>query len=381
MELMIVIAVVTLVLYFLKMYYEKHWTDGLLVRIIFESTSVNAGEQVVIREEVYNKNRLILPFIHLKYAVGSSILFQDTQDQPGSQDRSYRNDIFSLLFRQKVTRRISAVCSKRGYYAVLCVDVVFTGLFMNDILNARYSQNTKLLVYPKLVDVSGLEFVYQQMYGEQAVKRRIYEDVFAFRGIRDYQTGDTLSRINWKATAKAGKLQVNSFEDTRRPGVLLLLDVYMEEQECRELLQETAISIAASLAISLTEKEMPTALVSNGRDAVTGENIAFKESGSRTHGKDICTGLARINTQQGKMGETYADWNWEKWVSPQSILVLISCGSVRGMKSKALHYAAKGWNLLWVIPVLEGNHTRVPENEMQISGIQIFQWEVKRNEV
>lgn len=381
MELAIVIATVASVLYFMKRYYEKHWADGLLVKISFAKMSVNAGEQIVVKEEVYNKNFLILPYIHLKYNIGRSILFQDTYYQQGSQDRSYRNDIFSLLFRQKVTRRIPAVCSKRGYYAVSCVDAVFTGLFMNDIWNARYDQNTQLLVYPKLVDVSGIEIIYQQMCGEQVAKRRIYEDICAFRGVRNYQTGDTLSKINWKATAKTGTLQVNAFEDTRRQSAFLLLDIYMEERECRELLQETAISIAASLVMRLTEKEIPIGLVSNGKDAVTGNNVVFKESGNRTYGRDICTGLARIDLEQGNSRDDETGWNWEKWIPPQSALVLISCGSSRGMKQKVLQYAEEGWNLLWIVPVLEGENVKVLESQMKSGRIQIFQWEVKKNEI
>ena len=43
-------------------------------------------------------------------------------------------------------------------------------------------------------------------------------------GVREYQSGDQLSWINWKATAKTNKMMTNEFEEPKeRISVLFLI--------------------------------------------------------------------------------------------------------------------------------------------------------------
>ena len=44
-------------------------------------------------------------------------------------------------------------------------------------------------------------------------------------GVREYQSGDQLSWINWKATAKVNKMMTNEFEEQKRERLCLILDI------------------------------------------------------------------------------------------------------------------------------------------------------------
>ena len=44
-------------------------------------------------------------------------------------------------------------------------------------------------------------------------------------GVREYQAGDQLSWINWKATAKTNKMMTKEFEEQKREHLCLILDL------------------------------------------------------------------------------------------------------------------------------------------------------------
>lgn len=73
-----------------------------------------------------------------------------------------------------------------------------------------------------------------------------------FHSIREYFTGDELKRINWKATARSGKLLVNDFESERSGDVTVILDATGDDDswagiEALNRTMEAAVSISSSV--------------------------------------------------------------------------------------------------------------------------------------
>jgi uncharacterized protein (DUF58 family) len=60
--------------------------------------------------------------------------------------------------------------------------------------------------------------------GGKALRSKTLETTPYATGIREYQPGDPLSRIHWKATAKTGKMMVKEFEQDMHANVWVLLD-------------------------------------------------------------------------------------------------------------------------------------------------------------
>jgi uncharacterized protein (DUF58 family) len=352
MELIIVAAVIFLCFFLIQKYYQKRWDKGIFVKMSFDKKEACIGDVVGLEEVVANGSSLILPFLHLKYEL-SRYLKTDSE----MSDRSYRDEIFSLMFRQKVTRQVSVECTKRGLYRLQCVDMIFPGFFGNQICNARFNQQAELLVFPELVDVSGLELANKKAFGDIAGRRRIYEDNVSFRGIRQYAEGDELSKINWKATAKERQLMVNCYEDMRRKSVVLLLDIGTGTR-VSEYLQETAISIAASLALDCEKECVPVTLISNGKDCVTGNCV-------NDTGKNIYRALARIDTKQTE--NTFSLTGLRQSLSESSI-ILISA-SVDSVILHQLESLAASESVLWVC-------VEKPQKKYQNKNIERVLWEV-----
>jgi uncharacterized protein (DUF58 family) len=91
----------------------------------------------------------------------------------------------------------------------------------------------------------------------------MYEDPFAFRGIREYTMTDPMKTINWKASAKAGGLMVNTFDSTLTERVMIYLDLQDEGIIRHERLIEEGISVAASVAEKLIARGMEVGLAVN----------------------------------------------------------------------------------------------------------------------
>ena len=160
-------------------------------------------------------------------------------------------------------------CNRRGYYQVGPL-VLETGDLFG--LHRRFrvlSEPHFLLVYPKVVPLSGYELASRRPIGEVRMSYRLYEDPTRIAGVRQYQAGDPLNRVHWKATARTGRLHSKVYEPSTVAGVTVLLDFHQDSLDPRHepLRSELAVTAAASLAHAVYEMGQQVGLITNGRDA------------------------------------------------------------------------------------------------------------------
>ncbi|OES46396.1 DUF58 domain-containing protein [Domibacillus iocasae] len=84
----------------------------------------------------------------------------------------------------------------------------------------------KIVVYPPYEELSYRPFAGQADQGMAITTRRVYpdQDMAMSVGIRNYQPGDRLSLINWKATAKRNDLMTKEFEQHRSHDLMIVMD-------------------------------------------------------------------------------------------------------------------------------------------------------------
>ena len=129
----------------------------------------------------------------------------------------------------------------------------------------------------------------ERMLGTLQCAKRLYEDPFAFRTIRDYTTDDPMKAINWKASAKTGTLMVNTFDSALSQKAMLFLDVEDSGILKYQDLVEESISIAASLARRLLRRGIEVGFCFNGSTA------AGQESGfAPTNKKEMLIRMERM---------------------------------------------------------------------------------------
>lgn len=171
-------------------------------------------------------------------------------------------------------KSVSAVyqveCKQRGFYQLgpLIVEV---GDPLG--LDRRYRIVTAphfLLVYPQVVVLEDWDITTRRPVGEVRLSHRLYEDPTRIAGIRDYQRGDPLNRIHWRATARTGTLQCKLYEPSVIAGATLLLDFHRASYPASQepYRSELAVQAAASLAHALFHMGEQVGLITNAHDAV-----------------------------------------------------------------------------------------------------------------
>jgi uncharacterized protein (DUF58 family) len=95
----------------------------------------------------------------------------------------------------------------------------------------------------------------------------IFEDPSRMFGKRDYQAGDSLRRVDWKASGAAGRLQVKLFEPSIALSVMIVLNLNIDEYTHRAKFDaaELAVLTAASLANWAIGQRQAVGLATNGQ--------------------------------------------------------------------------------------------------------------------
>ena len=124
---------------------------------------------------------------------------------------------------------------------------------------------TRVIVYPRvyplrLIDNQGLPA------GNIRTENRIYEDVTRYRTVREYVAGDDTRRINWKVSARMGKLFCLEYLPTLYFPVLVALNLTTAQYplKYRNHRAERAIETAASLITYFVNLRQEVGLVASG---------------------------------------------------------------------------------------------------------------------
>jgi uncharacterized protein (DUF58 family) len=176
--------------------------------------------------------------------------------------------VVSLLPREQMVLSYSLLGRKRGYYPFGPLVTRGGDLLGSATYEVQQAQGEFVIVYPRIVALRDLGFPSQSPFGTLPSRDRIFEDPSRVHGVRDYQPGDSLRRVDWKTSARTGSLQVRRLEPAiaLETAIVLNLDAADYPQDARYQSTELGIVIAASVAAHVVEKRQAVALITNGRD-------------------------------------------------------------------------------------------------------------------
>lgn len=294
----VVIAVLAFLLYMLQsVVYRKMWNQKLNVILSFEENELFVGQQGQLCELIENEKYFPLPILKVKFQCKRGLNFETSQNAAVT-DMYYRNDMFSVMPMQKITRRLTFTAAKRGYYTIKNVDLIGTDFLLTSENICEFPVGAGLYVYPKPMDTHFWEQAFGNRNGTIVMKRRWPEDPFEYRGIREYWPGDDMKRINWKATAKTDELRVNERNSTTLNTIRIFLNLDDSGILKNEEMVEAAISLAAGIAQSFIQKEFMVAFYCNSKDCVTKQITKIRESSGEGHMNLIYRMLARLDTKE-----------------------------------------------------------------------------------
>jgi uncharacterized repeat protein (TIGR01451 family) len=240
--------------------------DKLAAERSCKRRTAEIGDKVAVNVTVRNTGRLPVPWV----------LLEDLLPKQAVNPRAPR---LRLKGKRLVLRLLSpggetkvqyqVECRMRGYYQLGPLVLESGDLFG---LHRHYRVAADphfLLVYPKVVPLVGYDLASRRPIGDIRLTHRLYEDPTRIAGVRPYEAGDPLNRVNWRATARTGVLHSKVYEPSTLAGATVLLDLHQAGYPARgePHRSELAVTAAASLANAVYEMGQQIGLVSNGRDA------------------------------------------------------------------------------------------------------------------
>jgi uncharacterized protein (DUF58 family) len=254
-------------------YLAMLWARYALRRVVYErfvpEDHAFPGETVPVELRVANRKPLPLPWLDVRERFPADMIpaADDEFRMAGRADLVQTDWRTSVGGDQRVTRAYDLECPDRGVYEIgptrLRSGDLF-GLFSEEKVEDRL---TRIVVYPRTVEIGDLGLPAQRPFGERPRGLRVFEDPSRVAGVRDYRPGDSLRRIDWNATARLGKLQARVYDPSSSQHLLICLNtqtiVPAWKGHIPDML-ERSVTVAASIARDAYERRYSVGLIANG---------------------------------------------------------------------------------------------------------------------
>lgn len=164
-----------------------------------------------------------------------------------------------------------------------------------------------VVIYPKYYDIN-LILTKGERGGVQRVKDPMYEDLSDLESMREYRSGDSLKRVNWKATARTGKIQTMEFSNNLSAPVFILMDISPDNYPIKKryTFLERCIEASASIITKYSEKKEACGMLTHNENGT----VLIPQSKGYSHTVSILESLAEIqfsNYNYNNILELYLD--------------------------------------------------------------------------
>ncbi|MFN5468631.1 MAG: DUF58 domain-containing protein [Pirellulaceae bacterium] len=244
----------------------ERWVRALAAQRQAIRGEMEVGQSTSVGVQLTNRSRWWIPWVLIEDVLPRSA----TQAPHGALSVPQTPlRLYALGARQGKLLSYTLQALRRGLYQI-GPTIAETGDLLG--LHRRFAVLSKpqtILVLPRIVPIEGYDIASRRPIGEIQVTYRSMEDPTLVVGIRDYQQGDPLHRIHWKATARTGRLHSKIYQPTTVAGAMLLLDLHRQSNPERHepVRSDLAVTAAASIAHTLYQIGQQFGLVTNGRDA------------------------------------------------------------------------------------------------------------------
>jgi uncharacterized protein (DUF58 family) len=301
-SLLFLVATVLLLVGLVARVWDRSSLVGLSYRRQLGQSRAFFGEEISLAVEITNAKPLPLAWLEVEDSVpGVGVTVVPGALSPSHvPQRRLLGILLSIRWYERVRRHYRIRCNGRGFHvfgpATLRTGDVF-GLSIREMI---VDSEDVLLVYPRIVSVDNLGLPAADPFGTLAQRQQwLFEDPLRTVGVRDYRPGDSPRRVHWKATARAGELQVKLLEPTSTPRLVVLLNVSTAEtnwswQGYDPEVLEDAITVAASVASWAVEHGYQVGLIGNARAWRSPATLRLPPSRDARQLMHILEALARL---------------------------------------------------------------------------------------
>ena len=259
------------ILFFLVLIVTDIWAayclNGVSYKRRLSENRVMFGEEVTLSLIVENEKILPLPWLETSDTIPRALPLKEYPMQRiGIGGLVTLDCLFSPGWYDRVTRNYTISCIARGVHTFGPTVIRSGDVFGFVSRETQLVQHQYLLVYPLVVPITSFGLPARHPFGDRRAPRRLLEDPSRVIGVRDYAYGDSLRRVNWKATARTMELQSKVYEATTTYTMVLFLNATMRLDDYYGIhpeLHELAICAAASLTNWCIDQGYAVGLYSN----------------------------------------------------------------------------------------------------------------------
>ncbi len=256
----------------LAAYYQRAGLRGVALRVGVVPRAVFPDEPAELSITIGNPKRVPLPFLMLEQEWPTAVVPVGRPDlllTSSKPNRSLLQLFTHLGGRQQLSRRYTVETGRRGRHVfgpqlLRLYDPV--GLLSSEHVYERPRDLASYVVYPKLRPVRSLPAVLRA--GGEWRAPSLLEDPTLLRALRQWQAGDAMKQIDWRASARTDDtLYVRQPESVSRLEVYLGLNMQSSRETWGGIRQdyiEEAVSMTASLAWDLLLAKHPVGVYANG---------------------------------------------------------------------------------------------------------------------
>lgn len=277
------------------------WGKYALERIDYKRTLERSrcfpGENLELRVEVTNRKVLPVTYLTVDDTIPLELEVAARKLSFVRIGKGALRLLFGLAWYQKVVRHYRVTPTKRGYFQ-LGPTVLGGGDPFGYVQRAKeLSDSETLIVYPRIIPLESVGIPSGRPFGDLKSRNRLFEDPMRFAGTREYQPGDPLNRVHWKASAASGQLQVKLQDPSANLGLAVFLntwgfDVFWMGADTSAM--ETGCVLAASVLNWACEQGIPAGLYANGVVAEWGLNLRMPPARGPQVLAQGLEGLARL---------------------------------------------------------------------------------------
>lgn len=367
-----VIIIIVLILLFVKVQtwiYNRGWDEKLEVSVCFSKRMVEENEEFQVIETVSNNKKLPLPALNVKFSTSKELVVSglSRDDNANVSDNFYYSDVVPAMGYKKVVRKIRCYAKRRGVHRIESLFLSSDNLLLNSGMHCVRENEAEIIVYPAHIKQRGLDYSYDSLLGDVISKLRQLEDPFEFRGLRDYNPGDSMNKINWKASAKTEDYLVNQFNQTEKKSITIVCNLSQATGRFEDRLMDECLRLTVSLAEDMLSKGFELKLISNGRNLYTEEAVNVPMGSGIGYIDVFNEAVATIDFKlpvKELISFEYADEVFET----DTCLVMISFNQDNKLIEKFSNRVERGLSSYWIVPTNSNVKNVLPPELLAFSG-------------
>lgn len=331
--------------------WSRHLFDGFSLRRRLSERRAFIGEQVELTVEMENAKPLPLPWYEWRLGVADSMAVNEERLAsalvPGLSWLLRRG---AIGWYERRAWKFQLTPSERGYHQVgpgIVRSADLLGVFPR---SAEDEVQDHLLVFPRVFSMQDLGLPADRPFGDMKGRNRLYEDPLRIAGLREYRPGDSLRRIDWKATARTGDLQSRVYDPSATEQIYLMLNIDTMQHAWEGYLKdelERAVSVTASIAVWAAGQRFSIGLLANGAYPDADRPIRLPPSRSREQITRILEALAVV--QPLTMGELAGTIRRESSRIPVGSTIVVIASLMPAPLADVISRLAEGGHRVYVI--------------------------------